>query len=350
MMTNQAVSLIPYIDYGWRDVARDIGQTWLIAALITLIAAILFGDWERHLFISSMTGSIAYLLGFSGVRIFQPSLHMLRWLLVGSAAISSALCWLLAIQVLEDIFSMATNLWLALISVTIWICVALLFYASIRARVMESAFRREQLQNAENRQQLLAAQLKMLQAQIEPHFLFNSLANVRTLIDLDPKMAKLMLDHMNDYLRATLLRTRKGTGTVADEFDLLHHYLSIMQMRMGQRLEFDIASPAEIGRHALPPLLVQPLVENAIKHGLEPKISGGRLCISAKASPERIVIEVSDTGLGLVGEDKTVSVGLSNVRDRLKALYGDSARLTLDNKPSGGVVATLDLPRQTQTI
>ena len=214
MMTNQAVSLIPYIDYGWREVERDIGQTWLIAALITLIAAILFGDWERHLFISSMTGSIAYLLGFSGVRIFQPSLHMLRWLLVGSAAISSALCWLLAIQVLEDIFSMATNLWLALISVTIWICVALLFYASIRARVMESAFRREQLQNAENRQQLLAAQLKMLQAQIEPHFLFNSLANVRTLIDLDPKMAKLMLDHMNDYLRATLLRTRKGTGTV----------------------------------------------------------------------------------------------------------------------------------------
>jgi sensor histidine kinase YesM len=347
-MKNKSMFIAPHIHYGWREIARDLGLTWFSATLIAAISTIVFSDWQRHLVISNLTGSLAYLLGLMGLRFFQPTLNKLRWLFVGSAAVSAVIGSLLGTQIFDNVFSVATNFWLTLINVTIWVTVSMLFYASIRARVMETAFRREQLQNTENRQQLLTAQLKMLQAQIEPHFLFNSLANVRTLIDIDPKMAKLMLDHMNDYLRATLLRTRKGTGTVADEFDLLRHYLSIMQMRMGQRLVFDIAPPAEIGRHALPPLLVQPLVENAIKHGLEPKINGGQLCISAKASPERILIEVSDTGLGLVGEEKSASVGLANVRDRLKALYGDRARLTLENKPSGGVVATLDLPREMQ--
>lgn len=340
--------VVPHIQYGWRDIARDLGLTWFSATLIAAISTIVFSDWQRHLVVNNLMGSLAYLLGLMGVRFFQPSLDKLRWLFIASAATAAVIGSLLGTQLFENVFSVATNIWLTLINVTIWVSVSLLFYASIRARVMETAFRREQRQNTENRQQLLAAQLKMLQAQIEPHFLFNSLANVRTLIDIDPKMAKLMLDHMNDYLRATLLRTRKGTGSVADEFELLRHYLSIMQMRMGKRLVFDIAAPADVARNVLPPLLVQPLVENAIKHGLEPKIDGGRLCISARTSADRILIEVSDTGMGLVGEDKSASVGLTNVRDRLKALYGDRASLTLENAPSGGVLATLDLPRQTQ--
>lgn len=342
------MAAMPPTPYGWRDVVRDIGLTWFSATVIATISTIVFDDWQRHLVISYLTGSLAYLLGLVGLHLFKPSLDRMRWLFVGCATMAAIAGWLLGTRIFEDVFSLATNLWLILIYVTIWVTFTLLFYTSIRARVMESAFRREKMHNAESRQQLLTAQLKMLQAQIEPHFLFNSLANVRTLIDVDPKMAKLMLDHMNDYLRATLLRTRKGTGTVADEFDLLRHYLAIMQMRMGQRLAFDIAAPEDIGRHALPPLLVQPLVENAIKHGLEPKINGGQLCICAKASAGRILIEVSDTGLGLVGENKAGSMGLVNVRERLKALYGERARLILENKPAGGVVATLDLPREAQ--
>ncbi len=148
MMKNVAMSFLPHINYGWRDIARDIGLTWFSATLIAAISAMVMGDWERHLVISNLTGSLAYVLGLMGVRFFQPSLNQLSWLFVGSAAASALIGSLLGTQIFDNFFSVATNFWMALISVTIWVSVSLLFYASIRARVMESAFRREQLQNA----------------------------------------------------------------------------------------------------------------------------------------------------------------------------------------------------------
>ena len=145
------------------------------------------------------------------------------------------------------------------------------------------------------------AQLKLLQGQIEPHFLFNTLANVQSLIDFDPDRAKLMLERFTDYLRASLGQLRGESTTLANEFAMLEAYLGLMQLRMGERLRVQLDLPAELHGIELPPLLAQPLVENAIHHGLEPTIAGGTVSVSARRQDGRLCIEVTDDGQGLDG-------------------------------------------------
>ncbi|PTT92545.1 sensor histidine kinase [Pelomonas sp. HMWF004] len=143
------------------------------------------------------------------------------------------------------------------------------------------------------------AQLKLLQGQIEPHFLFNTLANVQSLIDFDPERAKQMLERFTDYLRASLGQLRGESSTLAQEFAMLEAYLSLMQLRMGERLKLELALPSELSGFELPPLLVQPLVENAIHHGLEPKIAGGTVRVAACRDGADLRIDVEDDGQGL---------------------------------------------------
>jgi sensor histidine kinase YesM len=159
-----------------------------------------------------------------------------------------------------------------------------------------------------------------------------------------------MLDRFNDYLRATLTVTRAGQGTLKEEFTLLENYLGLLQIRMGERLAFELELPAQLENMPLPPMLLQPLVENAVKHGLEPKIDGGRVRIDARAEGGMLCLSVTDTGLGLGSavpterEGEGGSLGLRNVRGRMRALYGDSATLVIAEQPSGGVLAELRLP------
>jgi sensor histidine kinase YesM len=192
------------------------------------------------------------------------------------------------------------------------------------------------------------ARLKLLQAQIEPHFLFNTLANLQALIAVDPRRAQAMLGHLDGYLRATLATTRNDRGTLAEEFALLRGYLEILAIRMGPRLAYELDLPEDLAAATVPPMLLQPLVENAIKHGLEPKVDGGRVRVAARAEGRVLVLTVEDTGLGF-GAHATggTGVGLPNVRERLAALYSSAASLDTGENPGGGLRVTLRLPLQT---
>ena len=191
------------------------------------------------------------------------------------------------------------------------------------------------------------AKLAMLQSQVEPHMLFNTLANLRVLIAMDPPRAQAMLDQLIAFLRATLEASRGGSHSLSAEFARIGDYLALMQIRMGARLEARLDLPAELAQMAVPPLLLQPLVENAIKHGLEPKVEGGRIDVSARREAGTLVLTVRDTGVGLDGPPADgARFGLHQVRERLATLHGGAARLSLDRAADddGGCVAIIHLP------
>jgi signal transduction histidine kinase len=190
----------------------------------------------------------------------------------------------------------------------------------------------------------IEAQLKLLQAQIEPHFLFNTLANLDALIATDPKRARVMLAHLNDYLRATLAAARKAHSSLGEEFALLRNYLEVLSIRMGPRLQFELALPEPLAAREVPPMLLQPLVENAIKHGLEPKVEGGKVRVSASEASGRLVLEVADNGLGQPASGGA-GVGLANLRERLAAAFAGAATVQAGANPAGGYTVTLTLPR-----
>ena len=191
------------------------------------------------------------------------------------------------------------------------------------------------------------ARLKLLQAQIEPHFLFNTLANLQALIALDPPRAQTMLRHLDGYLRATLASARNDKCTLAEEFGLLRAYLEILAIRMGPRLAYALDLPDALARAMLPPMLLQPLVENAIKHGLEPKVDGGSLRVAASSDGRQLVLSVEDNGLGFgAASTSGTGVGLAHVRERLAAVYGDAATAEIGEAAGGGVRITLRLPLQ----
>jgi hypothetical protein len=191
------------------------------------------------------------------------------------------------------------------------------------------------------------ARLQLLQGQMEPHFLFNTLANVQSLIDSDAPRAKLMLDAFVDYLRASVTRLRDGDGTLGDELAMAEAYLALMRMRMGERLAYRIDADEALRALPMPRLLLQPLVENALLHGLEPKLDGGRVTIHARRAGRHLLIEVHDDGLGRSATARRVGgqgVALDNLRERLRTRYAGDAALALDFPPAGGAHASLRLP------
>lgn len=219
------------------------------------------------------------------------------------------------------------------------------YYFYSRGALLESqtALQAENLKRLDQEQRLTETQLKLLQAQIEPHFLFNTLSNVVGLIETDPQRAKHMLEHFTGYLRSSLQRTRTPQTTLDEELALVTAYLEIQTLRMGTRLHYRIDAAAELRRLALPPLLIQPLVENAVQHGLEPKIEGGEVLISAQVSDSKLLIQVIDTGLGLRAE-RGAGVGLNNIRARLRALYQERGQMTIQPHAPTGVEVSLTLP------
>ncbi len=202
-----------------------------------------------------------------------------------------------------------------------------------------------QAQLAKAKAQAAEQQLRALQAQLEPHMLFNTLANLRALITLDPPRALTMLDQLISFLRATLQASRTGTHSLADEFARLTDYLALMQVRMQGRLRPVLTLPPELANAQVPPMLLQPLVENAIKHGLEPSIEGGELRISARREGPKLLLDVADSGVGLGNPSSSgTQFGLQQIRERLATTHGANASLTLTPNPHGGAIATIILP------
>jgi signal transduction histidine kinase len=191
---------------------------------------------------------------------------------------------------------------------------------------------------------LVEARMAALQAQVEPHFLFNTLALIGQLIETDPPQAARIHQNLIDYLRATLPQMRaKGAGTLGRQIEMSRAYLAIMQARMRSRLAVSIDVPDDMLSATFPVMMLQILIENAIKHGLEPKIAGGRIDIRASVNGQMLQVDVLDDGVGFnvhAGD----GLGLANVRERLRMLYGRRAQLVIEAPLTGGTRASIRIP------
>jgi sensor histidine kinase YesM len=209
--------------------------------------------------------------------------------------------------------------------------------AQERARLHEAEAARQRLEK-----NVLHAQLQLMQAQVEPHFLFNTLANVQHLVETDPASASHMLESLIQYLRAAMPQMREESTNLGRETDMARAFLEIHKMRMGSRLSFAVDVPENLRCRTFPPMMLISLVENAVKHGVDPCCDAGSITIRARAEGGRLRVSVADTGEG-ISPKKGTGVGLSNIRERLKTFYGSAARLTLEENAPHGVVSMIEI-------
>jgi LytS/YehU family sensor histidine kinase len=242
--------------------------------------------------------------------------------------------------------NMGNHQWMvgvAATSVVISVVLSTVFFWRERSALAEAELEREQRRVADAEREAMAANLRALQAQIEPHFLFNTLANVTSLIESDPGRAKHMAETFIRFLRASLAATRRSRTTLGEEFALVREYLEVLKVRMGDRLEVRVDLPGELAGTEIPPMLLQPLVENAIQHGLEPEVRGGTVELRARRGAGVVVVEVADTGAGF-GEVTSGGVGLANVRERLRLAHDGRGRLSIRENAPRGTIVTVELP------
>ena len=214
---------------------------------------------------------------------------------------------------------------------------------------------RARAQTAERERELARSELTVLRAQIEPHFLWNTLAHVKHLTRKSPMDAEAMTGHLIRFLQATVPLTRGEGTTLGAEMESVQAYLELMKIRMGSRLTVQVDLDPGVADAAFPPFLIQTLVENAIKHGIEPKVGQARIVVRASLAQvhtghldneQRLQVEVIDNGIGLMASPPTkgTGMGLRNVRERLRLLYGSEASLRIDGAPEGGVIARIQTP------
>jgi LytS/YehU family sensor histidine kinase len=286
-------------------------------------------------------------IGLSVMTINATVVHLLRRSVVRWSVLSVSLPCSVAIGMTLAFFFTSVGSWS---DKYVWSTMVIgLFFGLIGSITLllseriDAEVEKRQLIQSESEKREIESHLKLLQAQIEPHFLFNTLANVGSLIDSDPVLAKRLLERLNDWLRVALVRARSSNANLGDELDMLENYLQILKIRFGERLRWRIEVPEGARLFSFPPMLLQPLVENAVRHGIEPKLGGGEIGISARIEDGLLHVEVSDSGVGLVG-DEAGGTGLANVRARLATLFGNAGQLVLENNVNGGVVTRMELP------
>jgi hypothetical protein len=338
----------------WRTAQRELPVVLVINTLIGFICAAYLPAWERigQLMITSHCIGLGISSAILALRVLCTrqripwSLTVLALALIGIPAgflLGNSLASLLKTDhsVLNlDSFSLPAllrSLGFSILGGTLGI---LYFYR--KAQLIEARQREERAKRA-----ILEAQLRSLQAQIEPHFLFNTLANLDALIGIDPKQARVLLGHLNRFLRNSLAHARSAQCTLGDECEQLRAYLSIMEIRLPDRFSASVLCPPECAKLPFAPMLLQPLVENAIKHGIEPSASGGSITVCVRSEEEMLVIDVSDDGVGLDKapfNEANTGTGLANVRERLEMLYGSGASLELRAREASGTRALLRIP------
>jgi signal transduction histidine kinase len=225
-------------------------------------------------------------------------------------------------------------------------------YKGQKLAEVKAAAATETAESEQLKRQVVEARMAAMQAQVEPHFLFNTLASIDHLIETDPPRASQMQRNLIALLRASMPSMRESNPaaqTLGREIAVIRPYLEILKVRMEDRLQASVDVPNGLLSAEFPPMMIQSLVENAIKHGLEPKAEGGTLRVAAEIVDGRLAVSVADTGLGFgLADTAGTGVGLANIRERLKLLYGDRASVVVtDNEPSGTVV-TLTVPYQAQ--
>lgn len=317
----------------------------LIALLLTLFVRESF--WQNLLYSHLIGLCIWVLIEFGQHRYIRPGAnHGLRWAAVivlavlAGYALGSQLASLLAGHSFLTYWQVETCRAAGMLLVAALTGGSVTYYFASRTRLAQTRAQAEAAQR-----HATEARLQLLEAQLEPHMLFNTLANLRALIGSDPARATDMLDRLIAYLRATLSASRQTAHPLRDEFARLRDYLELMAVRMGPRLRYTLELPAELAEQPVPPLLLQPLVENSIRHGLEPKVDGGSISVRARRAGDVLRLEVGDSGVGLApGSPSPSGFGLAQVRERLAAAYGDRAAIELVADSPAGTHVTLSLP------
>jgi signal transduction histidine kinase len=345
--------------------ARDFVYTFIFNTLIGLVftaLALMFSDrvdLGRQLFVTFVfaqcIGYTIYLL-MSGFFALVPAARggrtMARWIgYTVVPVIGVFIGYWIAATVLDarqsraEMFTPRGMAAIAAVAVVIaGILVAIFASRERAARAPALAAREEARANAAEKEATLA-RMQLLEAQVEPHFLYNTLAHVVSLVDAEPPLAKRMLHRLIDLLRATAA-SASARVTLGRELDLVRAYLDLIAMRMGPRLAWSIDAPADLAGVEVPPMLLQPVVENAIKHGLEPNVSGGRVDVRARREDGALVLTVTDTGVGVAATRRVDStgVGLANLRARLAATFDGAATLRLADHAPSGTEVTISIP------
>jgi sensor histidine kinase YesM len=202
----------------------------------------------------------------------------------------------------------------------------------------------EKIRRLEIEKNVVETELKFLQSQMEPHSLFNTLSNIISLIDTDRDKARRMLESFTAFLRTSLLTARERTVPLSRELEVVKHYLEVYSVRMGDRLRYGIDVPESIRQCRIPPLIIQPLVENAVKHGLEPAIQGGEIVIRASREGGTVRIVVTDSGMGVNEKSAGNGIGLENIKKRLQLAYGERGRLSFEENQPSGVKVSIEIP------
>jgi signal transduction histidine kinase len=326
---------------------------WAVAAALLYIMVPGLETLPRLLVFSECVGltMVACVLLLQRQRRLERMTAGTRWLLTGVIAIPVG--YLLGHQIAFLLLGQPLRLvGFHDVSVGPLLFTVLVGGLGLRHFAVREQLAREATARAEAQHLAVEAQLRLLRTQLEPHMLFNTLANLRGLVREDADSAEAMIDRLIVYLRGTLSASQTEWVPLAREFAQLRAYLEIMALRMGPRLTWRLELPSALEDTLVPPMLLQPLVENAIKHGLEPKVGPGRIEVSARATDAGIEIRVDDDGLGLpepeaaAAHDLTPgsSYGLRHVRDRLQAVYGAAARLDLQRLHPAGVRSAVSLP------
>jgi sensor histidine kinase YesM len=327
---------------------------WALAAALLFLVAPGLETFGRLVVFAECVGMtmIACVVLLRRSRHFPQLRPVVRWLLTGAIAIpvSYIVGHLIAFSLLGEPLRIVGHDHLSVVPIIFTVLVGglALHYFATREQLSKEAAARSEAQRL-----AVESQLRLLRAQLEPHMLFNTLANLRSLVRADSAQAERMIDQLITYLRSALAASRTESTTLSGEFTQLRAYLDIMSLRMGPRLSYQMELPATLEEIAVPPMLLQPLVENAIKHGLEPKVGPGRIDVIARATDGAIEISVVDSGLGLSHDhdssgstdSETSSYGLRHVRERLRAIYGAKASLTLQARAPSGVSAVVSIPR-----
>ena len=226
------------------------------------------------------------------------------------------------------------------INVLPWVAVTgIVAVIEARRRAVHAALDRERLRTQVAEQRLIA-----LTGQLHPHFLFNTLQGISTLIHRDPDAADEMLAKLSDLLRDLLRHRDHVLVPLADELRYARTYLEIAQLRFADRLTFEISAAPELDQASVPLFILQPLVENALAHGIGGRAQGGSVCVKATRLGDRLQLDVADNGAGLTSGVRRQGIGLSNTRERLRASFGDDHRFVLEPAESGGAIASIDIP------
>lgn len=323
--------------------------------LFTTLFCIVIAFTTQSIWPSSIYEHLAISFGFGYSAVF--SAHLISWLkpelstrLVNLLSLSAAMIlgtsnayyWLSAYGEFLHVGSMKSVVFLGFIFTAVCF---FYFYAHEQKLMAQKELEKSRRKQSEQDKALIQAQLRQLQSQIEPHFLFNTLANVSALIEHDPKSAKLMLEKLTELLRGTLKNSRSDTSTIASELSVVEAYLAIQKVRLGDRLNYTITNQLG-GELSFPPLIIQSLVENAIQHGIEPKENGGFVSIDVFQKGESLLLKVVDNGVGLAKQSthNGSGVGISNTQQRLSGLYGTQASLKISESQTGGVTALVSIP------